>query len=95
MGALSGCAEIRFDSRSEPDARGEVTCTVALVSVPGQEEAAPVAPDAATVTVQAVFEVNQRVWADLSPRRSGSAVPGSSDVGVQVVSVRAARAPQA
>ncbi|MEU6320667.1 hypothetical protein [Streptomyces sp. NPDC047009] len=67
MGALSGCAEIRFDSRSEPDARSEVTCTVALVSVPGQEEAAPVAPDAATVMVQAVFEVDQRVWADLSP----------------------------
>ncbi|MGW1506112.1 hypothetical protein ACWCQW_48015 [Streptomyces mirabilis] len=78
---------------------------MAVVSVPGQE-AAPSALAAATVTVQAVFELDQTVWEGLSPVEIRqrveqdaasllSAVPGSSEVEARVVSVRPARAAQA
>ncbi len=104
MEALSGSAEIRFDSRSDPDARGEVTCIAEVATVPGQQMPAA-ASASVTVTVQAVLEVDLSRWPDRSLDETSRqiadgaasllrATPGSGDVQARVVSVRAARAPQ-
>lgn len=102
MEALSGIAEIHFDSRSDPDARGEVTCTAEVATVPGQE--APLA-GTVTFTVQALLDVDLSRFEDLSADQAGQQVAedaagllrnvrGSSEVQARVVGARATRAPR-
>jgi len=101
---LSGASEIVSDSRSEPDARGEVTSITEVVAHPGPT-GVPEAPATAKVTLQVVLEVDLSVWADQSASETSRqleedsarlmrAVPGSSNVQTRVVSSRPARAPQ-
>ncbi|MFF1482245.1 hypothetical protein ACFVYD_32630 [Streptomyces sp. NPDC058301] len=104
MAALSAQGEIIYDSRSDPDARGEVHC-IAEAVLPG-EGAAPEVQAATTVTVQAVLDIDAAVGpslqaaegrrqleADVAARLEGL----SSSTGpahTRVVSVRPTRAPQ-
>ncbi|MFI1177222.1 hypothetical protein [Streptomyces melanogenes] len=53
VAALSAHSEIIYDSRSDPDARGEAHC-IAEAALPA-EDAAPQVQTATRVTVQAVF----------------------------------------
>ncbi|MCZ1012268.1 hypothetical protein [Streptomyces lydicus] len=102
MEALSGVAEVHFDSRSDPDARGEVTCTAEMATVPGHET--PLT-GTVTFTVQAVLDIEPSRFANLSADQAGQQVAedaagllrnvrGSSDVQARVVCARAARAPR-
>jgi len=103
VSAMSGTGEVIHDSRSEPNARGEVTGIAEVVTASGTD--VPVPPAAARVTLQAVFTVDLSLWADLSAEETRSrleestaellrAVPGSSDAQARVVSVLRAHAPQ-
>jgi len=98
MVLLSGKAEVIFDSRSGPDARGEVTCTAEVVTHPGHDHV-PERPGRATVTLQAVLDIGLPAGADFCTAESGraleedaarllGAVPGSSEVRTRLVSCR-------
>ena len=56
MAALAGVAEVVFDSRSEPDARGDVSCVARVVTHPAPS--IPGSQGAVSVTVQAVLEAD-------------------------------------
>jgi hypothetical protein len=104
MEALSGVAEIRYDSRSDPpDARGEVTCVATVATMPGPQEVA--SDGTVTYTVQALVDIDHSQRADLSPGEGGQQVAaeaesllkgvrGSGEVQARVVRARPARAPQ-
>lgn len=104
MEALSGVAEIHYASRSkQPDARGEVTSTAEVATMPGPQKAA--ADGTVTYTVQALVDVDPSQRADLSPSQGDQQVAeeaatllkgmrGSGEVQARVVRARPARAPR-
>ncbi|MEV5279742.1 hypothetical protein ACFYMW_25750 [Streptomyces sp. NPDC006692] len=60
---IGSTGEIVFDSRSQPDPRGIVT---ALVQVRAHDQDVPVQTPAASVTMQAVLDVDTSVWTGLA-----------------------------
>ncbi|WP_327411178.1 hypothetical protein OG458_42490 (plasmid) [Streptomyces sp. NBC_01281] len=70
MAALGSVGEIIFDSRSEPDARGDVSCTARVATHPSPR---PVDPSVqqADVTVQSTFRLGTAAWPCL-PGRAGA-----------------------
>ncbi|MFI8186719.1 hypothetical protein ACIF70_40490 [Actinacidiphila glaucinigra] len=56
MAVLASMSEVVFDSRSEPDARGDVSCVAQVLTHPSP--AGPVADGRVSVTVQAVLEAD-------------------------------------
>ncbi|MEU6071927.1 hypothetical protein ABZ864_47790 [Streptomyces sp. NPDC047082] len=103
MEALSGAAEIHLDSRSDTDARGEVTCTATVATMTGPQ-AVP-ADGTATFTLQALVDVDLSQRPDLSPGRASQQVAeeastllhgirASGEVQARTVRARPARAPQ-
>ncbi|MFD9791394.1 hypothetical protein ACFWXK_10630 [Streptomyces sp. NPDC059070] len=104
MAALSAQGEIIYDSRSGPDARGEVHC-IAEAVLPGKETP-PQVEAATTVTVQAVLDIDPAVGtrlqaaegrgqleAEVAARLDGLA-SSTGPARTRVVSVRPTRAPQ-
>jgi hypothetical protein len=103
MEALSGKAEVRYDSRSDPDDRGQVTCTAEVLTMAAPQE---VPADAVvTFAVQALIDVDLTEREDHAPGQASHQVAeeattllrgvrGSSDVEARVVSSRPARAPR-
>ncbi|MEU8779539.1 hypothetical protein [Streptomyces sp. NPDC048606] len=100
---LSEIGEIAFDSRSTPDARGEVACIAEVVTAPSLPAAGP---GELRFVIQTAFDVDPAQWPGASPDEIRArleetvavavsrAVESGSDVTARVVSSRPARAPR-